>query len=144
MRVGKAFEIFVGLAAVLFAADVANAQYNWKWKDPISLSVNVQAGEHVVRNVGFDMLGYARQYAVLRGANYQSVSAYVVSNHAYGWRMKYFARGRWVVEGFDMMDVARWQGNQNYGYTRVKNYGFYIVDMNSPYGWRGCYILRLR
>ncbi len=142
MTMGKLIEVAFSVAAVLLAADVANAQYNWKWNDPISRSVNVLAGEHIVNNVGFNMLGYARQYAVLRGASYESVSAYVVSNHAYGWRMKYFARGRWVVEGFDMMDVARWQGLQNYGYTRVKNYGFYIVDMNSPYGWRGCYILR--
>lgn len=119
-------------------------QYTWRWNDPISRSIDVIAGESLVVNVHFDMLGYARQYAVLRGANFHSVSVFFVSNHAYGWRMKYFARGRWVVEHFSMMDVARWQGNQNFGAWRVKNYGFYIVNMNSPYGWRGCYILRRR
>jgi hypothetical protein len=138
----KVVEIVFGIATVLFAADAANAQCTWKWNDPISLSVNAVAGDYTARNIGFDMLGYARQYAVPRGASYNSVSAYVEFHHAYGWRMKYYARGRWVVEHFDMMDVARWQGNQNFGNSKVKNYGFCMLDINSPYSWRGRYILR--
>jgi hypothetical protein len=142
MSVSRVVEMFFGVATVLIASDVANAQCTWRWNDPVSRSVNAVSGEHIVSNVGFDMLGYARQYAVQRGANYSSVSAYVSYYHAYGWRMKYYAQGRWIVEHFDMMDVARWQGNQNFGYLKVKNYGFQMLDINNPYSWRGCYILR--
>lgn len=131
------------LACVLLTHTTTFAQQankiTWAFSDATSLRVRLD--ETVVNNVHFDLLGFAREYAVQRGGDRNSVSVYLVSNNAYGWRMKYQVRGKWHVAHFSMLSVAQWQGQRNFG-GRARNYGFYFTNFSSPYSWRGIYIVR--
>jgi len=97
--------------------------------------------------VSFDLLGYARDYVVPRGGTRSSVLLQLTTRTVFGWRFKYWvpALGRWVYSGFDMVDVARWQGIKN-GYRtlpkNMENWGCYYLNYNDPYTWRGVYWIR--
>ena len=107
----------------------------------VNQDLRVRLDETFVNNVNLDMLGYARDYAAARGGDRNTVSVFIVANNAYGWRMKYQVRGVWQEGHFySMLDVARWQGQKNYG-NRVRNYGIYFTTFNSAQSWRAAYIL---
>ncbi len=120
------------LGGVVQAQDRPNL-IHWAYTDPVSLNVN-PLWESYSNNVGFDLGAYARyRYG-------SSASAFLASNDAYGWRIRYYQSG-WRTTGIDMLDVAHWRGQQLYG-NRLKNWGCYFTDWG-PYGWKGAYIFRL-
>jgi hypothetical protein len=127
--------------AISHSAAFAQQANRITWSNPDPWSLRVSHNEVVVNNVHFDLLGFARAYAVPRGGDPRSVSVYLVSNNAYGWRMKYRVGTQWRIAHFDMMSVAIWQGQRNFG-GRPRNYGFYFTNFASPYSWRGVYILQ--
>ena len=135
----------VCVLATLATADTAEARtIRWKYTSSHSLTVN-PLYEFYTDNVGFDLNGYAREYAVLRGASRSSVRVYLSARNAYGWKFKYYVprHRRWYTRGFNMLDVARWQGRKKFG-SRVKNYGVYFRWFSNPYSWKGAYIVRIR
>jgi hypothetical protein len=126
------------------SASAARHQINWKYKDSQSLTVD-SLSEYYKSNVGFDLAGYAKDYAGLRGGSRSSVKVYLVSNDAHGWRMKYYVPSQnvWRTSGFNMLAVAQWQGNRDFGSNKMTNWGVYYTNFNSPYSWKGAYINRL-
>jgi hypothetical protein len=141
----KSLALLISMSLFSLVTWTASAfQISWRYTDRLSLRVD-PIWEFYQDNVGFDMLGYARDYATLRGGSRNSVSVFLVSNNAYGWQMKYYvpSQNRWVTRGFDMLGVAQWQGQRNYGQRRMKNWGVYFTNFNSPYSWKGAYIVRI-
>lgn len=139
----KAIIVLLIACASLFAHQASAYEIVWRFTDRMSLSVD-PLREGSFDNVGFDLLGYARGHAALRGGAWHSVTVYLASNNAYGWRMKYYvpSQNKWRHEGFDMLAVAQWQGQQQYG-NRMKNWGVYFRNFQSPNSWRGIYINRI-
>lgn len=107
---------------------------HWSSSHPNDLRVN-PLFEACRDNVHFDL----RSYAIMRyGPTAREV---LVSNHAYGWRIRYRSGSRTRGVGINMLSVASWTGRRMFG-TRLKNYGCYFVNWNA-YAWRGVYIFRI-
>jgi hypothetical protein len=133
------------LGLVCAWSSVASAGVTWSYTDSQHFPPNTPLHSWCyVDNIGFNLLGYARGYASIRGGSSSSVTVFLVSNNAYGWRMKYYVPSRkvWITCGFDMLAVAQWQG-QRLGYDTLprtlKNWGCYMRNFNDPYSWRGAY-----
>lgn len=113
-------------------AGATDRPYRVHWANN-DLNVNPLT-EVAVDNVPFDMNGYAR-------ARYGPTAvAFLTRDHAYGWAIRYRVGNQTRQDGVDMLDVARWTGQNRWG-GRVKNYGCYFVNWSGN-SWRGAYILR--
>jgi hypothetical protein len=123
-------------------------QILWGNGDPGALENSVGYGWTYRENLTMDLLAYAREYAVLRGASWNSVSIFLAANNAFGWRMRYYvpAKNRWITLGFAMTDVAKWQGRKR-GFdswpTSMRNWGVYVLNRNNPHSWRAAYWLNV-
>lgn len=103
------------------------------WNSP-DTSVN-PLYETYANDVPFDDLdGYARSRY---GA---TADAYMETNHAYGWKIRYRSNTGWRVVGINMLDAAQYHGRKRFG-TRLKNWGCYFKNWSGT-SWRGAYIVR--
>lgn len=115
----------------------------WRYNDPVMTQIN-PLWEVLITNESFNLAEYAKDYAAGRGGDRSTAKVFLAANDAYGWRMKYYVKAKktWYTVGFDMLDVARWHGQRKYG-RKMKNYGVYFTNKNSPYTWKGAYIVSI-
>jgi len=129
---GVAFLVICLNSKVVLATHSPNHAH-WAFTDTQSLTVS-PLSEALASDVQFDMNGYARSRY---GA---TATAFLASNDAYGWRIRYLFNGQRRTVGINMLDVARWHGERIYG-SRMNNWGCYFRN-SGPYSWRGRYIFR--
>jgi uncharacterized delta-60 repeat protein len=126
-----------GLLAV-----AASSSVKWRYTDYASLQVD-SLSEYYVSNIGFDLRGYAKYFASLRGGSQSSV--YLASNNVNGWKLKYYVASQkvWKTTSIDMLSVAQWQGKNKFGQSKMTNWGVYYKNYNDPNSWRGAYINKI-
>ncbi len=139
---GRLSTILLAMTLIMGITTAARATVTWQYTSsqhfPPSAAGNW--GWCYTDNVGFDLLGYARDYASLRRGDRNSVKVFLAAQNAYGWKMKYYVPSSrsWVTHGFKMLDVAQWQARRN-GYRDVRNWGVYYRNFHHPSSWRGAY-----
>lgn len=69
-----------------------------------------------------------------------TATAYMERNHAYGWRIKYQNKNRWVVTQIDMLDATEYAGKTRWG-KRTLNWGCLFTNWRGD-SWNGICILR--
>ena len=122
-------------------AGATDRPYRVHWANN-DLNVNPLA-EVAVDNVPFDMNGHGHAmtgHGHARARYGSTAVAFLTRDHAYGWAIRYRVGNPTRQVGVDMLDVARWTGQNRWG-GRVKNYGCYFVNWSGS-SWRGTYILR--
>lgn len=146
---------FVVLVALLSATVKVNAQtpsIAWQYRDASHFPPERGAGYPwgnwtFVNNTEVDLLGYAReQTAIRRGTN---AKVFLVQNHGYGWLWSYTKDGKTYTQGFNLVDVAAYQGRRNGLQTSngaasnyMVNWGIYTLNVRSPNSWRAAYWIR--